>query len=177
MAVERAVLDARQRFRLSGVYYDPTQAALMAQRLSRMGVPTHEVPFVGKNLNEMAWTILQLFASCEIELYRSHFDSSSDLVRDLGRLTIVERTFGYKLESARDETGHADLAIALAIALPRAHRQAGTALLAECCPTSMAMPRKQLAESGIQLERSLGRTHRQFSRVELGKGHPQWQRT
>ena len=164
MAIERAVLEARQRFRLSGVYYDPTQAALMAQRLSRQGVRMHEVPFVGKNLSEMAWTLLQLFASYEIELYRSPLDSSKDLVRDLGRLTIVERPFGYKLESARDETGHADLAVALAIALPRARRQAGTALLAQCCPTSMVMPRKQPAESGIQLDGALGRSYCRMGR-------------
>jgi hypothetical protein len=46
-------------------------------------------------------------------------------VADLGRLTIVEKSYGYRLEAVRDEHGHADLATALAIALPIAVEQSG----------------------------------------------------
>ena len=47
------------------------------------------------------------------------------LVADLSRLTIVEKSYGYKLEAVRNESGHADLATALAIALPIAVERSG----------------------------------------------------
>ena len=119
--VESAVLGAHQQFGLRQCRYDPYQAELMAQRLSRKGLWMTPMPFVGKNLNLMATTLLEVFQSGRIELYEH-----KRLIRDLGRLRIVEKSFGHKLEATRDENGHADTAIALAIALP-----AATELLAD----------------------------------------------
>src|SRR5690606_21523037 len=105
----------KRRYSLTSVGYDPHQAALMAQRLTRQGVRMDEVPFVGKNLDLMATTLLETFRSKIIDLY-----DCDRLITDLQRLTIVEKSFGMKLESISDADGHADSAIALAIALPKA---------------------------------------------------------
>ena len=113
--VETACREAHRRFRLARLYYDPYQAALMAQRLQRHGVPVTEVPFVGKNLDLMASTLMDVFRSRRIDLY-----PDERLTADLRRLTIAEKSYGYKLEATRTAAGHADVATALAIALPHA---------------------------------------------------------
>ncbi len=96
--------------------FDPFQAELLSQDLRNANIHTEEVPFVGKNLSVMASKLIETFRAGQIDLYRDE-----QLIRDLSRLTIVERSFGYKLEAAPDsENGHADLAFALAIALPGA---------------------------------------------------------
>jgi hypothetical protein len=115
-AVREGVAVAHRNFRLTGCYYDPFQAALMAQDLGRQNVPMREYQFVGRNLNTMASKLIETFRAREIDLYRDE-----KLIGDLMRLTIVERQFGYKLEAAHDAlAGHADTAFALAIALPAA---------------------------------------------------------
>ena len=114
-SVKDAVLSTHQQFNLTTCRYDPYQAELMAQQLSREDVPMEELPFVGKNLNVMASTLLDAFRSGRLDLYRD-----DALMRDLSRLTIVQRSFGFKLEASRDAKGHADRGIALAIALPAA---------------------------------------------------------
>src|SRR5262249_3384631 len=119
-AVEHAVADLHQRFRFVSVGYDPYQAELMAQRLTCRGVWMREVPFVGSNLNTMATVWLETFRSRRIDLY-----PHDRLVADLRRLSIVEKTYGYKLEATRDADGHADVATALAICLPAAIDLAG----------------------------------------------------
>ncbi len=92
MAVERSVLDAHRRFKLLRCGYDPHQAALMAQRLELQEVPMHEMTFTGANLNLMAATLLDVFRSRRIELY-----DIPQLIADLGRLTIEEKSYGYRL--------------------------------------------------------------------------------
>ena len=79
-----------------------------------------EVAFVGKNLNEMASTLLDVFRSRRIALY-----DHPALIADLGRLSIEEKSYGHRLSATRTEEGHADLATALAIALPIAVEQSG----------------------------------------------------
>lgn len=113
IAVERALLDADRRFGFATCGYDPYQAALMAQRVSLQRVKMQEMTFTGANLNLMASTLLDVFRSRTLRLYRH-----SALIADLQRLTIEERSYGYRLSATRDERGHADLATALAIALP-----------------------------------------------------------
>jgi hypothetical protein len=120
ITVEREVLEAHQRFGFATVGFDPWQAALLAQRLELQGVPMKEVPFVGKNLTEMATTLLDVFRSRRIALY-----DHPALITDLGKLQIEEKSYGHRLSATRDESGHADLATALAIALPLATDQMG----------------------------------------------------
>jgi hypothetical protein len=118
--VERTILEMHERYELSTLAYDPYQAGLMAQRLSRRGLDVTEVPFVGKHLNEMASTLLDVFRSRRIRLYRH-----DKLIDDLGKLSIVEKSYGYRLEAARTQDGHADTATALSIALPLAVAESG----------------------------------------------------
>lgn len=117
--VERAVLTANEQFSFATCGYDPFQAALMAQRLERREVRMQEVAFTGKSLNLMATTLLEVFRSHRLKLY-----NHPQLLADLGRLTIAERSYGHRLEATSDERGHADLATALAIALPLTVEQA-----------------------------------------------------
>lgn len=120
MDVEEAVFRANKQYHFRGVYYDPSQAALMAQRLRKRGVKMIEVPFVGANLNVMASTVLSAFKQKRIDLY-----DDPQLIADLGRLQLAPRSFGFKLEASRNSSGHADTGIAFAIALPYATELAG----------------------------------------------------
>lgn len=115
-AVELEVLKAHQRFGLNGVWFDRWEAAYMAQRLGPVGV--HMIPVVLSAPKEQTWianTLLGAFSQRSLELYRDE-----KLLADLAKLSIVEKPYGYKLEAVRDEEGHADTAVALAIGLPRA---------------------------------------------------------
>ncbi len=114
-AVRQAHRDAWHRYEMVWCGFDPSQAHLMAQDLSRMGVPMAEWPFVGQRLDKMARDLMTTFRNRKIELY-----PDDGLLDDLYRLNIVERRYGYKLEAVSDERGHADTATALAIALPLA---------------------------------------------------------
>jgi L-alanine-DL-glutamate epimerase-like enolase superfamily enzyme len=109
----------------ANILFDPHQAILLAQQLAARGLTLFEMPFTGPNCNKMASALLQAFRERRIDLYR---DADGDrLIDDLGRLTIVEKSFGYKLEASHDpNTGHADRAFALAIALPAALEAAMT---------------------------------------------------
>lgn len=113
--VQAAVERAHHRFNLNWCGYDPFQAVLMAQQLAIKGVPMCEVPFTGQSLDRMARVLIETFRDRTIDLY-----PDPELIADLGRLSIEERSFGYKLTAAHDETGHADRAIGLTIALPTA---------------------------------------------------------
>ena len=120
--VQQGVMTTHQRYGIECLYYDPAQMVGMSQDLTRAGVKVEPMNFVGKNLNIMASTLLDVFNMRMIELY-----NDERLIRDLQRLNIVEKSYGYKLESTRDADGHADRATALAIVLPaallRAHQK------------------------------------------------------
>ena len=115
VAVRRGVLTAHKRYGLAWLGYDPSQAELMAQELEHADVPMCPMEFRGKNLDRMAREILQTFRNRRIDLYRDE-----RLIDDLFRITITERSYGFKLEAISDSSGHADRAIALAITLPLA---------------------------------------------------------
>ena len=89
----------------------------MAQQLRRKGVRMVPVNFSGKNLDTMATTLKQVLEDRMLEGYEDH---EGRLRRDLGRLHIVEKSYGLKLEATSDAEGHADVGTALVIALPRA---------------------------------------------------------
>lgn len=126
--VRQACLDAHRDYHLGGLLFDPSQAHLMAQDLADMtasqalsgmgsALTMIEQPFVGQNLNRMATTLLRVFRNRLIDLY-----DEPRLIEDLLRIQLEERVAGggYKLTAISDERGHADRAIALAIALPAA---------------------------------------------------------
>ncbi len=109
--VQECVEDWAKRFRAT-IAFDPFQAELLAQQLQRKSLRTHEVTFQASNLTKMASGLLETFRDRVIDLYRH-----DELLTDFRRLRLVEKTWGLKLESARDDSGHADLAIAFSIAL------------------------------------------------------------
>ncbi len=110
--VELAVLDAAWRYNLLNVAYDPYQCIHLAQRLQRRGVNMVQVNFTGKNLDAMASLLLQVVRNHMITLY-----NDAELIRDLGKLMIVEKSYGYRLQAPSDKSGHADRAQALTLAL------------------------------------------------------------
>ncbi len=115
------MLDFHARFRLRSVWFDPYQCVQMGQTFTRNGLFAQPMNFVGKNLDRMASALLESFATPGfVNLY-----NDAALIRDLQRLSIVEKSYGYKLESVRDADGHADAGIAFAIGLPEAVRIAG----------------------------------------------------
>lgn len=116
-AVEETCLTVSRAFRLYWFGYDPAQAVFMAQRLRGKGCPMQEMVFNGRNLDHMATAMVQAVEEGILKIYR---DEEDRLRRDLGKLTIVEKPYGYKLEAVRDEFGHADVGTALAICLPKA---------------------------------------------------------
>jgi len=123
IAVRAAVKEEYDFFSGDGSYskhiwigYDPYQAELMAQDLKKMNLPMAEWTFTGRHLDQMARDILAAFRSRVIELYEC-----PELIDDFYRLSIKESKYGLqKLTAVSDETGHADLATAFAIALPLA---------------------------------------------------------
>jgi hypothetical protein len=119
--VEKAVITATRDFEVNVWGFDPWQALHLAQNLAKRGVPVYETPFTASNKDIMARSLLSAFRERLIRLY-----PDAELRRDLLRLRIRESAThgGYRLDSIKDEQGHADRAIALAIALPSALRVA-----------------------------------------------------
>jgi len=115
-AFKQAIVQANHDWQLAAVNFDPSQMEFMAQQLElEEGLLMNPIPFSGPNCNTMARDLLSAFRGGQIEMY-----NNPQLINDLSRLTIAEKSFGYKLEAASDEEGHADRAVALAIALPQA---------------------------------------------------------
>lgn len=135
--VERAVLEAHQRFGFFTLFYDPAQAELMAQRLRRAGVPMVGIPFTVGTLQEMASSLLEVFNSGEIELFQHH-----QLITDLRQLRFVERGNAFRLDSTRNSDGHQDLATAFTLALLAAKRNP----VAWCNPFTDAHPAMTMDE-------------------------------
>ncbi len=116
IAVADTVFSMSQHFRLRWIGYDPTEARLMAQQLHRRNVPMSPYSFSApKNLTDMANGLVQI-----IGILEGYDDEDGRLRRDFGKLNVVEKTYGCKLEAVSDEFGHADVGVALSIAVPKA---------------------------------------------------------
>jgi len=125
MAVLHYVLDAAERFRLEGCWFDPWQAELLAAQVESLSAQrpcfrrknwakpfVREVPATGSNLREMAGLLLEYFNDHKIQFY-----PCPELRADLLKLRIEERAYGFRLVSPRDASGHGDLTTALGLAL------------------------------------------------------------
>lgn len=122
MAVEDWCYQVSRHYRVTWFGYDPYQAVLMSQRLRSKGVNMAPVTFQGKNLGDMA---VALVSSVEAGIIEAYDDQEGRLRRDLLKMTISEKPYGYKLESTRDEFGHADVGTALMICMPKAVEMLG----------------------------------------------------
>lgn len=116
-AVEQAIIDARQRFNLACVGYDPWQAEYLAQRLTKLNIPNEAVQFVPQNMQSMAQSTLEVFNERLIDV-----PDNEALLTDLRKLRIVEKSYGIRLDSPRGPSGHGDTATGLAVALHTAKR-------------------------------------------------------
>lgn len=155
MLVESTILELNRRYNFATVGIDPYQAALLQQRLERQRVRCQEFTFSGGNLTLMASTMLDVFRSHRIKLY-----PHKALIRDLGRLTIEEKSYGYRLEATSDVDGHADLATALAIALPLAVEKSG------CKPPINGVLNLNHPLPGSSYESPFALPHREFERLQ-----------
>ncbi|MGE3408719.1 MAG: terminase large subunit [Pirellulales bacterium] len=111
-SIESAIISAHQRFNIQSLFLDPWQASQLCERLRKAGVPAVESPFVPKALQAMATEVIQHFSERTLELY-----PCEPLLADLRSLRIVEKSYGFRLEAARNRGGHADRATALCLAL------------------------------------------------------------
>ncbi len=127
--VEDAIADLHDRFGFKQINFDPWQAMHMASRLQsagmgklagetkfgkhrREGLPMVEVTPTAKNLQAMATTLIEGFNDRRVALY-----DDPNLRRDLQRMRVLEKSYGFRLESPRDETGHGDLGTTFQLAL------------------------------------------------------------
>ena len=116
MDIEKTCVRTSKQFRLSYLFYDPSQAVLMAQRLRKQSVPAKEMSFQKQgNMVAMAESLLQVVETRKLQCYD---DAERSLRGDFGKFSIVEKSFGHKLEAVSDEFGHADVGTALVICLP-----------------------------------------------------------
>jgi hypothetical protein len=150
LSVENYVARLHQKFGLTAVWYDPFQAVLLSQNLRRRGLRVEAMNFSGANLNRMASALLETFASHSIELF-----NEPALVRDLLRLSIVERSYGYRLESTRDADGHCDRAVAMTICLPAGMTLAHQTACRNAAPSRAARPRGNPMQYGVLLARGM----------------------
>jgi len=142
--IEDTLLDLHQKFNLRQLNYDPWEARHLASRLQSAGLgrlvrgsnrksslPVVEVTPTGKNLQAIATAVIEGFNDRRLELYED-----PDLRRDLTRLRVEERTYGFRLTSPHDEHGHGDMATAFGLAM-----LAATELAAKRTIRAGALPR------------------------------------
>lgn len=137
--IEDSLIKLHLKYQLKRLNYDSWQATHLAQRLTAAGlvtdtdrypavglvsesqgsavrhrpkVPMFEVPPTGGNLQSIASTLIEAFNDRRVRLYEH-----ADLRRDLLRLRVEERSYGYRLTSPRDEHGHGDVGSAFGLAM------------------------------------------------------------
>lgn len=136
-AVEDELVRLHQLFDFQTVHFDSWQAAHMASRLQsgglgviahgldrRVKLPMVEVPPTSTNLQRQATALLESFNDHRLELF-----VDPDLQRDLQRLRVEERSYGFRLTSPRDEHGHGDMGSAFTLALLAASELARTPIV------------------------------------------------
>lgn len=133
--VEQCILETHSRFGLKSLSVDPWECRHMASRLQAGGltapwtpktnlksrrISVIEIAPTGQNLQKQATSLLEAFNDRRIRLF-----DDPDLRRDLPRLRVEERSYGFRLTSPHDEFGHGDMASALQLALLAAVEVAG----------------------------------------------------
>ncbi len=119
-SIRHEILALRDRFQFGWIHCDMWQAVHLQQLLARDGLQVQPVGFGPAGQAAAAVALLTAFRDRRIELYRDEA-----MLRDLSKLSIVERLGGLKIEAPRGADGHADAAFALAACLPAALEAAG----------------------------------------------------
>ncbi len=120
--VEHELIRLHERYRPSIIACDPWQAVHLIERLQLRGLACEPVNFTGRALQSMATCVLDAVRQRRLELFLHE-----QLRRDLERCRLVERSYGFRLEFARDASGHGDCGTALMLAI-HACRKLRTAL-------------------------------------------------
>ena len=120
-SVERKVLDEAKRFRFQTVLFDPKEGALMMRRLARAGLNPIEWKSAPKYQDEIAIRLQEVVRAGTLALYDDgEGGDGNQLIRDLSKLRIIEKAYGYRIEFPRDAEGHCDRGAALCQAIPMA---------------------------------------------------------
>lgn len=134
MDVERQINALDLQFNLERLAVDPWQAELLARRLemdcgrrSRTArLLNWQRPWIeqvqptGQNLNKIASLVVETFHDGVFRGYEYE-----PLRRDLLKLRVIEKSYGIRLESPRDEHGHGDVYSAFSLALFLGHAETG----------------------------------------------------
>ena len=152
--VEDALLALHFQFELKAVAFDPWQATHMSQRLSLSHLPMQEVTPTGQNLQRIATVLIESFNDRRVDLYED-----ADLRRDLRRMRVEERSYGFRLVSPHDVHGHSDLGTAFSLAMLAASERAGQ-------PTAIAGMYAS-DEEGIEAEHDALMARRVWSQLIL----------
>ena len=132
--VERYIRELDRQFRLARVAYDSFQAEHLAQRLEidaqrrrrDQALPARttpwlcEVPPTASNLRQIASLTIECFVDRRVQCF-----AYEPLRADLLKLRCEEKSYGIRLTSPRDDTGHGDSFSAFGVALLVAHEAAG----------------------------------------------------
>lgn len=129
--IELDLIDIHRKYKPQAYAFDPWNCELLAQRLEMSLNSWRDSPYFGsdlfqetpptaENLREQAALTIQLFNDRRLSLYEC-----ADLRRDLNKLRVEEKSYGYRLTSPRDATGHGDTFSAFALALPHAYKLSG----------------------------------------------------
>ncbi len=114
--LDDAIFRALDKLPIIGMAYDSFQMENTAQRVRQKGFIAQEQLFQGKHGDLLAHDLLHVFTNRDIEMYHDEA-----LIRDLHRLCIEENKMQqWRLTAVRDDFGHADRGIAMAIALTAA---------------------------------------------------------
>lgn len=131
--VERHILDLDEQFGLEFVAFDPWQMEHLAQtleadssrrrrnqRLFHTQPWLREIPPTGANLRQQASLTIESFQDRRFRFY-----DCEPLRRDLNKLRVEEKSYGFRLTSPRDGEGHGDTFSGFALALLIGHELAG----------------------------------------------------
>jgi phage terminase large subunit-like protein len=110
--IEQTILDWNERFRFRSVLADPYQAEYIIERLRRQGVAMQGRPQTGRGLCEQASALLECFSGENIDVL-----NDARLEHDLRAARVVEKSYGWRIESPRDTHGHGDSLTALQLAV------------------------------------------------------------
>ncbi|MFH1919083.1 MAG: terminase large subunit, partial [Planctomycetota bacterium] len=133
LEVERHLLDCIEKFDLERIAFDPWQMEHLAQRLEVLtdehrrsaGRRFHQKPFMmeipptAANLRKTAGLTIEFFRDRRVQCY-----PCEPLRTDLRKLRCEEKSYGVRLVSPDDATGHGDTFSAFALALLVAHELA-----------------------------------------------------
>lgn len=112
--IENAIIRLDKLFRMH-IVADVWQIAFLVERLAKRGLRIETIDFTGQVLKNMASATSDAFSETRLSLF-----PDEGLIRELKSLRIVERNYGFRLQSTRNEFGHGDRSTALSLALLQA---------------------------------------------------------